>query len=79
MEAVLAPARAAQIPAKAEAAPESGGPLRPPPLGGDVGRSRPFQLGITLTSTSSRWSPPPKITPRSGTTSAKSAPQVSVM
>jgi hypothetical protein len=37
------------------------------------------QAGITLTSTSMCWSPPPKITPRSGTTSAKSAPQVSVM
>lgn len=37
------------------------------------------QAGITLTSTSMRWSPPPKITPRSGTTSAKSAPQASVM
>ena len=37
------------------------------------------QSGMTLTSTSMRWSPPPKITPRNGTTSAKSAPQVSVM
>lgn len=35
--------------------------------------------GITLTDTSMLCAPPPRMTPRSGTTSAKSLPQASVM
>ena len=35
--------------------------------------------GITLTDTSISCAPPPRITPRSGTTSAKSEPQARVM
>jgi hypothetical protein len=38
-----------------------------------------YTPGTTLTSTTMSCSPPPRITPRSGTTSAKSAPQARVM
>jgi len=41
--------------------------------------TRAAQLGTTLTETVISCAPPPRITPRSGTTSAKSAPQASVM
>jgi diguanylate cyclase (GGDEF)-like protein len=43
-----------------------------------AGAASAGQAGTTLTSTCSRCSPPPRMTPRSGTTSAKSAPQASV-
>ena len=39
----------------------------------------PQEAGTTLTRTVRPWSEPPRMTPRSGTTSAKSLPQASVM
>ena len=48
----------------------------PPRAGGSAGGA---SFGMTLTATFIVWPRPPRMTPRSGTTSAKSAPLASVM
>ena len=45
----------------------------------DESKDEPVEEGVTFTKTSISCVPPPRITPRSGTTSAKSAPQPRVM
>ena len=74
-------AKAASLVVRDRLAPSRRRSLRRTPAGRALqrGTARSSPSGITLTSTPMRCPPPPRITPRSGTTSAKSAPQASVM